>query len=187
MSARTDATASRPGLPPCHDGTVQPADLDTSSRVQREQLAALLASYAHRRPVTKVAVVGNAPLPPSEERAREIDSADLVLRMNSLQLDEPGDPPRLGRRCDVVLLSRNTRMTRWGLRDYRRRLYLVPQAGFTTFYGLRDRPEHWPADLGALPVPNGAVVKRPRRPARTRSRPRLGDPDQWHHLPVPGP
>lgn len=133
--------------------------LSASQQVQREQLAALLASYAHRRPVRTVAVVGNAPLAPSDDRAREIDSADLVVRMNSLQLDDPGDPPRLGCRCHVVLLSRATRITPWALRDYRRRLYLVPQAGFTTFHGMRDQPEHWATDLGALPVPNGAVIK----------------------------
>ena len=80
--------------------------------------------------------------------------------MNSLMLDEPGQPPCLGTACHVVLLSRSTRMTEWSLRDYRRRLYLIPQGGFTVFRTLRGQATHWPADLGAVPVPNGAVISR---------------------------
>jgi hypothetical protein len=60
----------------------------------------------------------------------------------------------------VVLLSRSTQITRWVFEGYRSRCYLVMQAGFTTFHSLREQPSHWPADLGALPVPNGVVTKR---------------------------
>lgn len=135
-------------------------DLQRSQQVQWDQLRDLLIAFAVRRPVTKVAVVGNAPLSPDDGRAAGIDASDLVIRMNSLRLDEPGTPASTGTACHVVLLSRNTRMTPWSLRDYRSRLYLVPQAGFTVFRTLRDRPEHWPSDLGDLPVPNGVVMAR---------------------------
>ncbi len=154
--------APRPGefTGRCQNGAV-PLDLVTSTRDELwDLLRDLLAAYAERRPVGRVAVVGNAPLLPDAERAQDIDACDLVIRMNSLKLDEPGDPPCLGTACHVVLLSRATRMTRWSLQDYRRRLYLVPQTGFTLFRTLRDLPMHWPADLGAIPVPNGAVSAR---------------------------
>lgn len=138
-----------------------PLDLVTSTSDELWGLfRELLTAYAARQPVRRIAVVGNAPLQPDAERARDIDACDLVIRMNSLMLDEPGQPPCLGTACHVVLLSRATRMTQWSLQDYRRRLYLVPQTGFTLFRTLRDLPMHWPADLGAIPVPNGAVSAR---------------------------
>lgn len=123
-------------------------------------LGNFIESYAWRRPVRKVAMVGNAPLEPSEGRAREIDSSDLVIRANSFVLDNPDDLPTLGKRADVVLLSRNARITPWVFHNYRSRAYLVPQGGFTTFWKLRGLADHWPADLGGWPVPNRAVMKR---------------------------
>lgn len=140
--------------------TVQPTDLTRSRQEQWDLLRELITTYAARRPVRTVAVVGNAPLQPDTQRAAAIDASDLVIRMNSMMLDEPGEPPCLGTACHVVLLSRATRITPWIFRDYRRRLYLVPQAGFTTFRTLREGPAHWPADLGLTPVPNGAVIAR---------------------------
>lgn len=121
-------------------------------------MGSYLEAYAARRPVRKVAVVGNAPLAPSRERADDVDSSDLVVRVNSLALDRP-DEPAVGTRCHAVLLSRNTRVTPWLFQDYRRRAYLVMQAGFTTFRWFRGPAEHWPADLGAMPVPNDVVTR----------------------------
>jgi hypothetical protein len=123
-----------------------------------------MASYAGHRPIMKVIVVANAPLPPSEERATEIDSGDLVIRTNALVLDDPAGPACIGSVCHVALLSPNTTMTPWALHDYRERGYLVPQVGwdFHPTKTIRDDPRmsapFWPADLGALPLPN-AVLK----------------------------
>lgn len=135
-------------------------DLTRSQQQQWDLLRDLLVSYAARRPVRKVAVVGNAPLEPDDRRAAEINSSDLTFRMNSLRLDEPGEPPCVGKSCHVVLLSRSVRATPWVFRDYRSRVYLVLQAGYTAFWRMRALPEHWPPDLGAIPVPNGVVTAR---------------------------
>src|SRR6478735_5596245 len=142
----------------------RPDELIASSRQEQwDHLRALLSAYAARTPVRKVAVVGNAPLTPDAARAREIDSADLVIRANSMALDGPGDPPCLGTRCHAVILSRSTRLTRWVFQDYRRRLYLVPQGGIVVWRlgepkGILLDTPWWPADLGCIPLPN-AVVK----------------------------
>jgi hypothetical protein len=134
--------------------------IETSRERLWDLIGDFMATYARRRPVQKVAVVGNAPLAPSDDRADELDSSDLVVRANSLALDEPGKPRTVGSTCHVVLLSRSTRMTPWVFKDYRHRAYLLMQAGFTTFRGVRDTASHWPADLGAMPVPNGVVTQR---------------------------
>jgi hypothetical protein len=134
--------------------------LAESQQQQWDSLRDLFTAYAARQPVRQVAVVGNAPLQPDDDRAAAIDASDLVLRMNSLTLDEPGQPGCVGTACHVVLLSRNTNMTQWVFRDYRQRAYLVLQTGFTAFRSLRERPTHWPADLGAIPLPNGVVTSR---------------------------
>jgi hypothetical protein len=136
------------------------AELAESRQEQWDLLREYVEAYAVHRPVRSVAVVGNAPLAPDLERAAAIDAADLVLRMNSLRLDEPGEPPTLGTACHVVLLSRRTRTTRWVFQDYRRRAYLVPQMGFPLLRGVRLNPLFWPTDLGAMPLPNGVVMKR---------------------------
>lgn len=143
------------------------AQLDELIEASRQQhwelLRDYLSAYARTSPVRKVAVVGNAPLAPSAERAEEIDSADLVIRVNAMMLDGPGDPPSLGTVCHAVILSRSTTITPWVFHDYRHRAYLVPQAGFVEYHpgdtmGLLLDAPFWPADLGALPVSN-AVVK----------------------------
>ena len=130
-----------------------------SEQQQWQALGDLMAAYAGRRPVRKVGVVGNAPMQPSRERADELNSCDLVIRANSMVLDAPGGPPCVGSTCHVVLLSRSTVFTPWVFADYRHRLYLLMQAGFTVFRTVRDTAEHWPADLGALPVPNNVVTR----------------------------
>jgi hypothetical protein len=110
-----------------------------------------------------VAVVGNAPLPRDAERAAAIDASDLVIRANAMMLDPPGDAPCVGTACNVVILSRSTAITPWVFHDYKRRAYLVPQAGFVQYHpgdriGLLLDVPFWPRDLGAMPLPN-AVVK----------------------------
>jgi hypothetical protein len=135
-------------------------EIEKSQQEQWDDLRSLMAAYAGRRPVRSVAVVGNAPLPPDRSRASRIDSCDLVIRANSLVLDEPGAEPCVGTACHVVLISRSTRFTKWVFQDYRSRLYLIMQAGFTNFRTIRPTAEHWPSDLGALPVPNTVVTRR---------------------------
>lgn len=139
------------------------AELEQTRDTQWEHLRELLTAYAARRPVERVAVVGNAPLTPDPDRAKAIDAADLVVRVNSFVLDRPGAAPTLGTACHAVLLSRATAMTPDTLRGYRDRLYLVPQAGFVQYrpgdtIGLLVHAGFWPADLGVQPLPN-AVVK----------------------------
>jgi hypothetical protein len=136
------------------------ADLLASQQRQWDLMRELFFAYAARRPVRKIAVVANKPVEPDAARAAEIDSSDLVFRMNSLQLDEPDQPPCLGTVCHVVFLSRAARITPWVFRNYSDRAYIVMQTGFTVFRTLRDLPAHWPADLGALPLPNQAVTAR---------------------------
>ena len=135
-------------------------ELADSHQRQWDLLRDYLESYAEHRPVRSVAVIGNKPLQPDAERAAAIDSSDLVLRVNSFQLDEPGEPPTLGTACHVALISRRVRTTKWVFRDYRRRGYLVPQMGFPLLRGVRLNPLFWPPDLGAMPLPNGVVMKR---------------------------
>jgi hypothetical protein len=140
-------------------------DLLASQEQQWQLIGAYLGAYAARRPVRKVAVVGNAPLEPSAERAADIDSSDLVIRVNEVALDGPGEPPCVGTACHAVILSRSTTMTRWVFHNYRRRAYLIPQAGFVQYrygdtIGLLLETAYWPPDLGAMPVPNGVVKAR---------------------------
>ena len=116
----------------------------------------LAALYA-RRPVSSVAAVGNAPLPPSEERAAAIDAADLVVRVNGFRLDAPGEPPAVGTRTDVVVFNRGVRATPWFFQDYQSRLYLMIEPG--RFYWEREASPHWwPRDFGYLSVPNREVI-----------------------------
>ncbi len=134
------------------------ADLASSQRAQWDLLRDYVVSYAERQPVRKVTVVGNAPLEPDPDRVAEIDGSDVVIRINSLALDEPGGPPCVGTRCHVAVMSRYARVTPWSFRDYKRRAYLIPQAGFGKRYNLLPQPNFWPADLGTLPIPNAPVV-----------------------------
>lgn len=125
----------------------------------RRRLQDFLASYASARPVRSIAVVGNAPLLPDEARAHAVDSADLVVRVNSFALDAAGDPPCLGSRVDAILVNRATRLTPWFLRDYRSKAFLQSDTALVHATGFRRRPaQHWPADLGVWQVPNDAVV-----------------------------
>jgi hypothetical protein len=55
------------------------------------------------------------------------------------------------------VLSYSTRTTKWVFQNYRQRAYLVPQFGFPRYFTARNVPRFWPADLGALPIPNNIV------------------------------
>jgi hypothetical protein len=139
------------------------AELDATRDAQWDLVREYLASYAARLPVERVAVVGNAPLTPDSGRAAAIDAADLVIRVNAFVLDGPGDPPASGTACHAVLLSRAAVLNPWTLQHHQSRAYLVPQAGWVQYrpgdeVGLLFRAGFWPADLGAMPLPN-AVVK----------------------------
>jgi hypothetical protein len=135
--------------------------METSERQHWSHLADLLTAYAERAPICRVAVVGNAPLEPSDKRADAVDSADLVIRCNSFVLDTAGDArPFTGSRVHVVLLNKSTRITPCVFQEYRRRAYLLPQGGYTAFHAVRPTPPHWPADLGAWPLSNQFFVRR---------------------------
>jgi len=117
----------------------------------------LMTTYAKRAPVRSVAVLGNAPLGPSDDRAQAIDDSDLVIRVNSFVLDAPGEPRAQGSRADVVIWNRITRPTRFTFDRYRERLYLLAEP--MRFHGrLEVWPMSWPPDLGFVPIPNGELL-----------------------------
>ncbi|HET6152203.1 MAG TPA: hypothetical protein VFE15_04560 [Marmoricola sp.] len=122
-------------------------------------LRALADGYARRLPVRRVAVVGNAPLEESAERAAAIDACDVVIRVNSFVLDHPEKDGRhgQGRRCDIVLWSRLVVATPDLFDGYRERLYVLLEP--MRMYGRPEMwPQSWPADLGFTPAPNRAVA-----------------------------
>lgn len=130
----------------------------TSVSATLETLRELMTAYARTVPVNKVAVVGNAPLGPSHERADDIDSADLVIRVNSFVMDKPGRPRCQGSRVDVVVWNRITRATEFLYDKYRERLYLMVEPMRMHGY-LEMWPTSWPEDLGLVAVPNQSVVR----------------------------
>ena len=105
----------------------------------------LLRSYAETPEVRSIAVIGNAPLEPSEERAAAIDSCDLVLRCNSIMLDRPGDEPRMGRKVHAIAFSRGLLATEFSWHRYRDIAYLVtePSRIYTDRY-LAPHVKRWP-------------------------------------------
>ena len=117
----------------------------------------LLEAYARRRPVSRIAIVGNAPLQPSRARAERIDSADLVIRCNSFVLDEPGAEPCLGRRVEAVVIARATLPSPYVFHRYRERAYLIPDVGNSYKRRPEPVPASWPKDLGCLPIPNDVL------------------------------
>jgi hypothetical protein len=110
-----------------------------------------------RGAVRTVAVVANAPLEPSAERAEFIDSCDLVFRINGFALDSSGRPPTFGRRADVVVFNRALRATPWFFQNYRDRLYLLVEPG-RLHWEPSKVPDWWPADLGHVSVPNREIT-----------------------------
>lgn len=119
----------------------------------------LMAAYAGADPVRSIAVVGNAPLPPSAERADAIDACDVVLRVNSFMLDPPGGPRCQGSRVTAVAFSRGTLPTEFSYARYSEIAYLLTEP--SRIYHDRNLARHvkewprwWPDDLGYLAVPN---------------------------------
>lgn len=136
-------------------------DLEDTDLLVRDDLRALVCAYAPRLPIRQIAVVGNAPLEESGERAGSIDASDLVIRCNSFALDEPGEPRCSGRRTHVVVVNGATRISPWLFAGYSDRLYLKSQPG--AVYRRRatkpmPRLDLWPEDLGALTLPNRALI-----------------------------
>ena len=129
--------------------------LEVDPRLQ--PLRDLATAYARRSPVGSVAVVGNAPMMPSQARAEQIDDCDLVLRMNSFVLDRPGEPACQGSRADVVLFSRLVPATPFFFDRYSERLYVLLEP--MRMYGRPERwPRSWPHDLGFAVARNDAVA-----------------------------
>lgn len=120
-------------------------------------LRPLATTYASRRSIERVAVVGNQPLAESKERAELIDSADIVFRVNGFRLDESADPPSLGTKTDVVVFNRGVRPTPWFFSGYRERLYLMIEPGRMQ-WEWEIYPRFWPQDLGFVTVPNRDVI-----------------------------
>lgn len=114
--------------------------------------------YAEHPEPRSVAVVGNMPMGPDEERAKAIDACDVVFRVNGFVLDEPDGPPSVGSRCHVVVLNWLIRATKWVFQDYHRRLYLMVEPGRLHFGDGERLPGWWPRDLGFLPVSNRDVT-----------------------------
>ena len=120
-------------------------------------LKELASAYARHTPVRSVAVVGNAPMEPSRERADRIDGCDLVMRVNSFVVDEPEAAPCQGRRTDVVLFSRLVPATPHFFADYTERLYVLLEP--MRMFGRREMwPASWPRDLGFTVARNDAVA-----------------------------
>jgi hypothetical protein len=146
--------------------------------LQLEHLRALVLAYTPDDDVRRAAVVGNAPLTADPARASAVDGCDLVVRCNSFVLDEPG-ASFSGRRADLVVLNEATRITRSVFAGYSARLYLRARPGAV----YRRKPtvpmplvELWPDDLGAVDVPNRAVVAGLREELRRRD-PEAGPDD----------
>ncbi len=119
-------------------------------------MAELVAAQARPGRIATVAVIGNAPLDPSAERAAAIDSADLVVRVNGYRTDVGGEPC-VGSRTDVVVFNRALRATPWFFAGYRRRLHLLVEPG-RLHWERPQIPDWWPADLGFVSVPNREVT-----------------------------
>ena len=120
-------------------------------------MAPLVAGYARHDPPGTITIVGNAPLPVSEERVALIEASDLVVRMTSFALDVPGAEPRGGRRTDVVVLHRGTVAGPGTFADAHSRLYLLVEPG-RLHWEREDRPEWWPEGVDAVSVPNAAFT-----------------------------
>lgn len=104
-----------------------------------------------------VAVVGNAPLPPSADRASRVDGCDLVVRANGFLLDRPSAPPLVGSRCDVGVLTRGFHATPYVFEGYPGRLFLLYEPELL-HGGSPQVPLRWPGDLGVVHLPNQHVT-----------------------------
>jgi len=137
-------------------GSVEPSSYGQISSTL-DYLRVMVAAYARNPDVGSVAVVANAPLAPSVERAAAIDACDVVFRCNSFILDTADQPAQQGRRADVVVFNRALRATPFVFDHYRERLYLVVEPG-RLYREPTHRPRWWPDDLGIVNVPNREVT-----------------------------
>ena len=132
--------------------------LDDIDHYLRDLIREHIESFAERLPVRSIAVVGNAPVEPSAERAKRIDACDVVIRVNSFWLDPVTGPPSHGRKVHVVVFNRQLRAATAFLENYRKRAYLIAEGGHIVHRTNRLYPSYWPEDLGCWPIANRAVV-----------------------------
>ena len=118
----------------------------------------LLARTGGRQP-ERIAVVGNAPLPPSAQRAERIDGADLRVRMTTFAVDR--EAPAVGRETDVVVLHRALTPGPDTFADHARRLYLLAEPG-REFWEVEALPAWWPRDIELIPIANREFTRRTR-------------------------
>jgi hypothetical protein len=131
---------------------------EAGARAQSDMLRDLFASYARGQRVGSLTVMGNAPLPPDASRAALIDDSDLVVRMTTFALDEPGREPAYGRKTDVVVIHRGVLASPHTFADYTSRLYLLAEPG-RLHWEPEVLPDWWPEDLGLVPIPNRPFVR----------------------------
>ncbi len=122
-----------------------------------DRLRPLVTAYGRADTARRIAVVGNQPLEPSDERAAMIDTADIVFRVNGFRVDDVDGMPSVGRRADVVVFNRGVRPTPWFFDGYSERLYLMIEPGRLLWENPK-LPAFWPADLGIVTMPNREVV-----------------------------
>jgi hypothetical protein len=140
-------TTGHPGTE--QPGTEQPGTGQPGSQTQ--VLRGLVAAHLGGREPATVAVVGNAPLAPSAERARRVDAAELVVRMTTFDVDRGVE--RTGTRTDIAIVHRATTPGPATFERYGDRLYLLAEPG-RLHWELERVPSWWPADLGIVPVSN---------------------------------
>ncbi|NLP83948.1 hypothetical protein HF576_08815 [Microbacterium sp. CFH 90308] len=122
-----------------------------------DRLRPLVEAYADSSTITRVSVVGNQPLGPSDERAAMIDQSDIVFRVNGFRLDTLESGPCVGTRANVVVFNRGVRATPWFFAEYTRRLYLLIEPGRLLWENERV-PAFWPSDLGFVTISNREVI-----------------------------
>jgi hypothetical protein len=131
---------------------------EAGARAQLDMLRDLFTSYACGQRVETLTVMGNAPLPPDAGRAAIVDGSDLVVRMTTFALDEPGGEPGYGRKTDVVVIHRGVLVSPHTFADYTSRLYLLAEPG-RLHWEPEVLPDWWPVDLGLVPISNRPFVQ----------------------------
>lgn len=130
---------------------------------QTQVLRRLLLPRAGGRLPRTVAVVGNAPVGPSEVRAAAIDGADLVVRMTTFAVDR--GTPAIGTRTDAVVLHRALKPGPDTFLDHASRLYLLAEPG-RAYWESEPLPAWWPTDLELIPISNREFTSRTRAAMR---------------------